>query len=127
GRGHHPPGDQRRRHPYGGAVPVALRATSSRVSDHQGARVTERDIVIRGGRVIDATGERETDVRIARGVIAEVAPGLEAGVDADVVDAAGCVVSPGFVDLHAHLREPGMEEAETIESGSRAAARSGFT
>ena len=44
-----------------------------------------------------------------------------------MLDAAGCVVAPGFVDLHVHLREPGREEAETIETGSRAAALGGFT
>jgi dihydroorotase len=49
----------------------------------------------------------------------------EAGVE--VLDASGCVVAPGLVDLHVHLREPGMEEAETIETGTRAAARGGFT
>src|SRR5262249_36244419 len=44
-----------------------------------------------------------------------------------VIDASGCVLAPGFVDLHVHLREPGDEEAETIETGTRAAARGGFT
>lgn len=64
------------------------------------------------------------DVAIVDGVVAEVGPGLEGD---EVLDAAGCHVSSGFVDLHTHLREPGKEEAETIETGSRAAAIGGYT
>jgi len=80
--------------------------------------------VIANGRVLDATGERVADVRIEAGKIV----GVGAGLDGDtVVDASGCIVAPGFVDLHAHLREPGGEQAETIESGSRAAAKGGYT
>ena len=67
------------------------------------------------------------DVRISQGKVVEVAESLVAGDDEQVLDAVGCVVSPGFVDLHAHLREPGKEEAETIETGSRAAALGGYT
>ncbi len=84
-------------------------------------------IIIRGGRVVDQTGERTVDVRISEGCVADVGPQLEAVEGDQAVDAAGCVVSPGFVDLHAHLREPGKEEAETIETGSRAAALGGYT
>ncbi|HEX6311607.1 MAG TPA: dihydroorotase [Acidimicrobiia bacterium] len=88
----------------------------------------ERDeVLITGGRVVDATGERAADVRIRDGFVAEVGADLDAGPDAVVLDAAGCVVAPGLVDLHVHLREPGNEEAETIESGTRAAALGGFT
>jgi dihydroorotase len=83
------------------------------------------DLVIRGGTVVDATGERAADVAVADGRIVAVGDGLEAGDT--VLDAAGCVVAPGLVDLHTHLREPGREEAETIETGSRAAALGGFT
>ena len=82
-------------------------------------------IVLRGGRLIDATGERSGDVVIGDdGRIAAVGPDLSAD---RVIDASGCVVAPGLVDLHAHLREPGNEEAETVETGSRAAALGGFT
>ena len=83
-------------------------------------------IVIRGGRVVDATGSRTADVVVVDGRIAAVGPDLsEPG--ARVLDAGGCVVAPGLVDLHAHLRQPGKEEAETIETGSRCAALGGFT
>lgn len=84
-------------------------------------------ILIRGGEVVDRAGRRTADVRIAGGSITEVAPALTPAEDERVVDAAGLIVSPGFVDLHTHLREPGKEEAETIETGSRAAAKGGFT
>src|SRR5919112_1156798 len=84
-------------------------------------------IVIRGGTVLDQRGERRADVAIAAGSITAVAESIDAD-DGDVVlDATGCHVTPGFVDLHVHLREPGREEAETIESGSRAAALGGVT
>lgn len=82
------------------------------------------EVVIRGGRVVDATGQRDADVLVREGVVAEVGPSLSAAAE---LDARGCVVAPGLVDLHAHLREPGMEEAETIETGARAGAVGGYT
>jgi dihydroorotase len=87
-------------------------------------------VIIRNGTVLDATGERRADVAVADGVVVAVGPALDASFDdqgATVLDAAGCYVTPGLVDLHVHLREPGKEEAETIETGSRAAALGGFT
>jgi dihydroorotase len=82
-------------------------------------------LVIKGGRIIDATGERSGDVAIGEdGRIAAVGPDLSAD---RIMDAGGCVLAPGLVDLHTHLREPGREEAETVETGSRAAALGGFT
>ncbi len=81
--------------------------------------------VVKGGRVIDAAGERVADVAVDEdGRIAAVGEDLTGD---RAVDAAGCVVAPGFVDLHTHLREPGQEEAETIETGARAAALGGYT
>ncbi|MGH7882590.1 MAG: dihydroorotase [Candidatus Dormibacteraceae bacterium] len=82
--------------------------------------------VIKGGTVIDATGARGADVAVEGGVITEVSPNIDT-TTAQVIDATGCVVGPGLVDLHTHLREPGREEAETFESGARAAALGGFT
>lgn len=82
------------------------------------------DLVIRGGRLLDETGERTGDVAISGGRIVAVGEGLDG---ARVVDASGCLVTPGFVDLHTHLRQPGREEAETIETGARAAALGGYT
>ena len=85
---------------------------------------TQQTTVIRGGRIIDATGERSGDVAIREGRIVGVGPDLPGDVD---LDAAGAIVAPGLVDLHTHLRQPGKEEAETIESGARAAALGGYT
>jgi len=80
--------------------------------------------VIKGGRVVDETGTRTADVVIEDGRIVGVGDDLSGD---RVLDAGGCVVAPGLVDLHAHLRQPGKEEAETIETGSRCAALGGFT
>ncbi|MET0460859.1 MAG: dihydroorotase, partial [Ilumatobacteraceae bacterium] len=86
-------------------------------------------LLIRGGTVVDQRGERRADVLVDGDRIAAVGDdvGDQRDVADEVLDASGCVVAPGFVDLHAHLREPGREEAETIETGSRAAALGGFT
>jgi dihydroorotase len=89
--------------------------------------LTELALVLRGGEVVDETGRRTADVAVAGdGTILEVGPGLDAG-SARTLDCGGALVAPGFVDLHTHLREPGREEAETVESGSRAAALGGYT
>jgi dihydroorotase len=83
--------------------------------------------LITGGTLLDQTGQRRGDVAIHAGRIVEVADSLVPSGDDRVLDANDCIVSPGFVDLHVHLREPGREDAETIETGSRAAALGGFT
>jgi len=86
-------------------------------------------LVIQGGRVIDPAngvdGVRSVVVRDGR--IAEVSERVETPRDARVLDARGRWVTPGFVDLHVHLREPGHEYKETVETGSRSAAAGGFT
>jgi dihydroorotase len=85
-------------------------------------------LLIKNGRVIDPASELDgsADVLIEDGRISAVRPGLVAA-EAEVIDAAGAIVAPGFIDMHVHLREPGIEHAETIETGSRAAAAGGFT
>ncbi len=85
-------------------------------------------LILSGGTLLDQSGERAGDVAIENGRIVQVSDGVGPGLTGDrVLDATGCIVSPGFVDLHVHLREPGKEEAETIETGSRGAALGGFT
>lgn len=80
-------------------------------------------ILIKGASIL---GEDVQDIYIADGVIAEISQSISRGADS-VIEASGCVVLPGLVDLHTHLREPGKEGTETIASGSLAAARGGFT
>src|SRR5689334_16755690 len=85
-------------------------------------------MVLKNGRVIDPASQtdRVADVLIVDGRIAGVAPNLSSP-NAEVYDATGMIVAPGFIDMHVHLREPGFEHAENIESGTRAAAAGGFT
>lgn len=96
-------------------------------------------LLIKGGHLIDPASGRDGrfDVLIERGKIADVQPAIPApgpprtpagaGNGAAVLDAAGRLVAPGFVDLHTHLRQPGREDKETIETGCLAALRGGFT
>jgi dihydroorotase len=86
------------------------------------------ELLLAGGRVVDPAGglDQTADVLVVDRRVAAVGPALDRA-GAEVLDCDGLVVSPGFVDLHVHLREPGREDAETIESGSRAAALGGFT
>ena len=85
-------------------------------------------VLLRGGRVVDPSRnlDQTLDVLLKDGVVAKVDEKI-AAKGAEVVEAAGFVVAPGFVDLHTHLREPGFEYKETIASGTRAAAAGGFT
>src|SRR5208283_2391913 len=119
------PGAKRRRRPHGRAVPPA------RIGGHLMARRNAPtrigEIVVLGGTLVDETGERRGDVLVRDGRVVAVEEAIEAPKGATVLDAGGCIVAPGLVDLHAHLREPGGEIAETVESGSRAAALGGYT
>jgi dihydroorotase len=85
-------------------------------------------LLITGGRVIDPAsgGDGLADVLIRDGRIESIGTGLRDD-DAVKFDATGAIVAPGFIDMHVHLREPGIEHAETIETGARAAAAGGFT
>ena len=88
-------------------------------------------LLVKNGRVIDPATNTDAprDILIEGEKIVEVAqPGsVQAAPGAEVFDATGLIVAPGFIDIHAHLREPGQESSETIETGTRAAARGGFT
>jgi dihydroorotase len=85
-------------------------------------------LVIKNGRVVDPSQnlDQVLDVGIEDGVVSEIAANLST-TGAEIFDATGLIVAPGFIDMHVHLREPGFEHAETIESGARAAAAGGFT
>lgn len=85
-------------------------------------------LLIKEGAVVDPVSGsvRVSDVFIENGVIAEMGAGIKK-TGAEVVSAAGRLVAPGFMDMHAHLREPGHEAKETVETGCRAAVRGGFT
>jgi dihydroorotase len=83
-----------------------------------------KSIVIKGGTVINRSSQEVADVKIENDCVVEIGKNLKGDIQ---LDASGCIVSSGFVDLHAHLREPGKEEAETIETGSRAGALGGYT
>src|SRR5579871_4990819 len=87
-----------------------------------------RKLIIRNGRVVDPATKTDAvrDVLIEDGKIANIGEKLHV-TGAEKFDAAGLIVTPGFIDMHVHLREPGFEYAENIESGSRAAAAGGFT
>ncbi|HHW13636.1 MAG TPA: amidohydrolase family protein, partial [Firmicutes bacterium] len=87
------------------------------------------ELLLKGGRVVDPGQglDGRLDVRLVDGLVAEVGEELAPGTEAEVRQVSGLVVLPGFVDPHVHLREPGREDEETIASGTRAAARGGFT
>jgi dihydroorotase len=86
------------------------------------------ELLFRGARVVDPVSGRDevTDVRVRDGAVAELGTALDTG-SAEVLDCDGLVLAPGLVDLHTHLREPGAEHKETIETGTRAAAAGGYT
>ena len=86
-------------------------------------------MLIKGGRLIDPSQGLDTiaDVLVANGVVKAVDRHITPPDGAQVMDAGGLVVCPGFIDLHCHLREPGYEYKETIATGTTAAARGGFT
>ena len=85
-------------------------------------------ILIKNGYVLEPASKTEgvRDILIEDGIIREVAVGIQAEAE-QVIDAAGCHVMPGLIDLHVHLREPGFEYKETVATGSRAGAAGGYT
>ena len=88
-------------------------------------------LLIKNGRVLDPASRTDAprDILLDGERIAEIAPSGKTSLasEAEVFDASGLIVAPGFIDMHAHLREPGQENSETIETGTLAAARGGFT
>lgn len=86
-------------------------------------------LLIKNGRAVDpALGVDETlDILVERGKIADIRPRIEPAKEHKVIEASRLVVAPGFIDMHTHLREPGQEEKENIETATRAAAKGGFT
>ena len=86
-------------------------------------------ILIKGGRVVDPKNDfdKVADVLVDNGVISEIGENINADGDVTVIDAEGKIVSPGLVDMHSHLRDPGQEYKEDIESGTRSAAMGGIT
>ena len=84
--------------------------------------------LIKGGRVIDPTNKVDAvlDIFVSGGKIEKVGKDLDVKAD-ETIDAKGRIVSPGLIDMHVHLREPGREDEETVKTGSRAAVRGGFT
>ncbi|BEH10739.1 MULTISPECIES: dihydroorotase [Geobacter] len=87
------------------------------------------NLLIKGGRVIDPSQgiDEVLDILVENGAVKELGKGLAAPAGAGVVDAAGLIVTPGLIDMHVHLRDPGLEYKEDIVTGTRAAAAGGFT
>src|ERR1051325_10006532 len=87
------------------------------------------DLLIKNGHVVDPSQNLDDflDLRIQGSFILEIGRSLKQTTNVRVLDASGLVVAPGFVDMHVHLREPGQEDAETIQTGTKAALAGGFT
>lgn len=86
-------------------------------------------MLLRNGHLVDPSQAIDgvTDIRIENGVVSEVGPDLPEQDGEDIFDLSGCYVMPGLIDTHVHLRDPGQEESEDLESGSKAAIAGGFT
>jgi dihydroorotase len=88
-----------------------------------------KPILLRGGTLLDPSQRLNEvgDLLISDGEIAGFGRTIDAPDDAETIDCDGLIVSPGFIDVHCHLREPGREDVETVATGARAAAAGGFT
>ena len=107
----------------------ASTASSMLAADARVSSTCMQALFLRGGRVVDPASRRDeiADVVVVNGVVASIGNGLSPPSGARVVDVGGCVVMPGLVDPHVHLREPGQEHKETIATGTAAAVAGGFT
>lgn len=100
------------------------------MTDGSNRRQAAGNVLLKGGRVVDPLGKRDGlfDILIENGSVTEIAPQIgNPASHIETIDATGLIVTPGLCDMHVHLREPGREDEETVESGSRAAAAGGFT
>ncbi len=89
-----------------------------------------KNVLVKSGRIIDPEKGKEfiSDIYIKNGIVARIKENIKAvGNDTVKIDAKGCIVCPGFVDMHVHLRDPGFEDEETIESGALSAVKGGIT
>lgn len=88
-----------------------------------------KPLLLRGGKLVDPSQQMEKigDLLITNGQITGVGGSIAGPEEAEVIDCKGLIVSPGFIDVHCHLREPGREDVETVATGARAAAAGGFT
>src|SRR6202789_3939369 len=86
-------------------------------------------MLIGGGRLVDPSQPLDAlrDLRVRDGLVVEIGEHLAAQPGEETFDATGCVIAPGFIDMHVHLREPGFPEKETIATGTQPALRGGFT
>ncbi len=86
-------------------------------------------ILIKNGKIIDPGSgiETDNDILIYNGIITQIAANIQADNTEKLIDATGCIILPGLIDMHAHFREPGREDIETIRGGSEVAAKAGFT
>jgi dihydroorotase len=89
--------------------------------------MAEVELVLRGGSVVTPAGVQRLDLAVGEGTVVALAATIDPPPGTLVLDARDCLIGPGLVDLHTHLRQPGREEAETVESGARAAALGGYT
>ena len=87
----------------------------------------KKSILLRNGLLVGGGNATTGDLLVCDGVIAEIGGEITPEGDTEVIDATGCIVTYGLADVHVHLREPGYSAKETIESGTKAAARGGYT
>jgi dihydroorotase len=87
-----------------------------------------RPVLLSGGRLLDPSQQLDEvgDLLVSGGVVEGIGGRIDPPDHAEIIDCTDCIVSPGFIDVHAHLREPGREDVETVASGARAAAAGGF-